>query len=322
MGHLLGNKVLGDVSVRFVDELEQGTVAIVEAADVDAALDLVTQATDLLRVFQKKGAIYPTTMFGLPGQLYRSHIRYLAAGDDGAGPGIRIRGEAIGCTFNDAARAAWLSSQTFASLAALVGVDQALEEGYRRALLGVQLLSQSVLEHRPAFKILNLVIALESMLLERQKAQQTLRLLRRATYFTCGRICGSMCGRDRTTCQFLKLNPDNNKDRKQLDRLRKLARIDPTWRCSERARYEHWYDLRSAVAHGDDQPVTAEDASQAEYWIFMWTVEPLLGWLVEHPVSPLLDLDKALAALGPVPAWQDPAPDPDTYEPDAISQAD
>jgi hypothetical protein len=96
-----------------------------------------------------------------------------------------------------------------------------------------------------------------------------------------------------------------------LDWLRKLAHKSPLWRCTEWLDYEHWYDLRSAVAHGDDQRVTAEDASQAEYWIFMWTAEPLLQWLVEHPVAPLAELDKALAALGPVPDWQNPVPDPD-----------
>lgn len=318
---LLGHKVIGAVTARFVEELEQGTVALVEAADIDAALDLVTQATDLLRVFQKKGARHRTTMFGLPGQLYRSHVRYLTVGDR-AGPGVRNRGEAVGCTFDDAAHDAWLGSRTFTSLAALVGVDHPLEEGHRRALLGVQLLSQAVLEHRPAFKILNLMIALESMLLERQKGQQTLRLLRRVTYFTCGKASDSLCGRDRPTCQFLKLDPGNKADQKQLDRLRKLAHMGPPWWCGEWARYEHWYWLRSAVAHGDDQPVTAKDASKAEYWIFMWTLEPLLEWLVEHPASPLVELDKALAALGPVPDWQNPVPDPDTYEPGAISPAD
>jgi hypothetical protein len=213
-------------------------------------------------------------------------------------------------------------SRTFTSLAALVGADHPLEEGPRRALLGVQLLSQAVLEHRPAFKLLNLVVALESMLLERSKGPQTLRLLRRATYFTCARPGSALCGRDRPTCQFLALNPDSRADRQQMEWLRKLAHMGPPWRCSEWLCYEHWYDLRSSVAHGDDQVVTAEDASQAEYWIFMWTIAPLFEWLVEHPTGPLAELDKALAALGPVPDWQNPVPDPDTYESGGNSPAE
>jgi hypothetical protein len=92
--------------------------------------------------------------------------------------------------------------------------------------------------------------------------------------------------------------------------------MGPPWHCGERASYSRWYELRSAVAHGDDDPVTSEEASQAEYWIFMWTLEPVLQWLVEHPVKPLEALDEALAALGPVPHWQKPVPNPATYNPD------
>jgi hypothetical protein len=110
-------------------------------------------------------------------------------------------------------------------------------------------------------------------------------------------------------------NPAIKGDRQQLDWLRKLAEIGPPWRCGEWLSYAHWYDLRSSVAHGDDEPVTAEEASQAEYWIFMWTVEPLLQWLVEHPGNPLGELDQALAALERVPDWQNPVPNPATYEP-------
>ena len=308
------HELAGDVANRVADELEQGTVAQVDASDVDEALDLVTLATDLLRVFQKKGARFRTTMFGLPGQVYRSNVRYFTVGEEG-GPAFRNRGEVLGSTLNEETHAAWQASRTFASLAAQVGADGPLDEGARRALLGVQLLSQAVLEHRPAFKILNLVIALESMLLERNHGPQTLRLLRRATYFTCSKAYDSMCGRDRAACQFLALDPAIRGDRQQLDWLRRLAEMGPPWRCSEWLSYAHWYDLRSSVAHGDDEPVTAEEASQAEYWIFMWTVEPLLQWLVEHPGNPLGELDHALAALEPVPDWQNPVPNPATYEP-------
>jgi hypothetical protein len=311
---LFGHKLIGELATQVAEELEKGTIARVDADDIDAALDLVILAIDLLRVFQKIGARFRTTMFGLPGQLYRSHVRYLTTGEP-RGPGYRYRGEAVGCTFNDQTHASWQGSRTFTSLAALVGADGPIEEGQRRALLGVQLLSQAVLEYRPAFKILNLVIALESMLLDRSRGPQTLRLLRRVTYFTCSRVTGSLCGRDRPACQFLALDPGTKADMRQLERLRKLARMDPCWGCREWFDYEHWYDLRSAIAHGDDKAVTAEDASQAEYWIFMWTVEPLLRWLVEHPVTPLSDLDSALKGLGPVPDWQDPVPDPDTYQP-------
>jgi hypothetical protein len=164
--------------------MAQGTVAQVDAPNIDAALDLVTVATDILRVFQKiQHYSYRTTMFGLPGQLYRSNVRYLMLGDE-VGPGFRNRGEAIGFTFSEEMHATWNSSRIFPSLAALVGTSGSPDDGPRRALVGIQLLSQAILEHRPGFKILNLIIGLESMLLERLTQSQGFRLARRALYFT------------------------------------------------------------------------------------------------------------------------------------------
>lgn len=78
---LLDHEIVGKVYREIVGEMAQGTVAQVDAPDIDAALDLVTVATDILRVFQKiQNNLSGTTMFGLPGQLYRSRVRYLTLG--------------------------------------------------------------------------------------------------------------------------------------------------------------------------------------------------------------------------------------------------
>lgn len=217
--------------------------------------------------------------------------------------------------FDDEARASWNGSPAFTSLAALVGASGPLDDGPSRALFGTQLLSQAILEHRPAFKILNLVMGLESMLLERLPQSQGFRLARRASYFTCGRHDDSLCGRDRPTCQCLALDPADRKDLRALKRLRELAEVDTRWRCSEWLTYLRRYDLRSSVGHGDDTPIDEQEARSAEYWTMRWTAEPLLLWLVEHPLTPLVSLDEAIAALPPVPHWQNPVPDSDTYEP-------
>lgn len=311
---LAAHEGLSKLYREFPDEIKQGTVAEVDAEDIDTALDLVTVATDLLRVFQRMRTIYAkTTMFGLPGQLYRSRIRYLIAG---VGPGFRNKGEALGFTFDEDAQAAWRSSPAFPQLAEATSTGQDLPEGLRRALLGVQLLSQAILEHRPPFKLLNLVIGLESMLLEREHQSQSFRLARRATYFTCGGFNDSLCGRGRDTCQCLALDPADRKARQSLKDLRTLAQIDTRWRCSSWLDYLHWYDLRSEVAHGDDTSVSEKDVSTAEFCILRWTAEPVLQWLIEHPDDPLGSLDAAISALAAVPRWQDPVPDPETYDPE------
>ena len=148
-----------------------------------------------------------------------------------------IRGKFRHFTLNQEAHTIWNDSAVFPSVAALVGTNPAAE-GHRRVLVGVQLLSQAILEHRPAFKILNLVIGLESMLLERRRQSQGFRLARRAAdIFTCSRRGGSMCGRDRSSCQALALDPESEANRESLKRFRKLAEMDTWWRCSERRHY-------------------------------------------------------------------------------------
>jgi hypothetical protein len=311
---LLDHEVIGQISREIAEEMRQGTAAQVDARDIDEALDLVTVATDILRVFQKtQYNMSKTTMFGLSGQIYRSRIRYIATGEVN-GPGFRNRGEVLGFTLNHDAHNTWDDLSVFPRLAALVGENQTAD-GHRRALVGVQLLSQAILEHRPAFKVLNLIIGLESMLLDRRSESQGFRLARRASYFTCGRWNDSMCGRDRPSCQALSLDPGSNAKRQSLKRFRELAEMDSRWRCSEWLNYLRWYDSRSSVAHGDDSAVDQEDAGRAEYWVLSWTAEPVLRWLLDHPDNPLEALDDALASLRPVRPWQDPVPNLETYDP-------
>ena len=313
---LFNHKIAGPVYRLTFDEIAKSAVAQVNGSDIDAALDLVNVAIDLLRIFQKtKHNMSETTMFGLPGQIYRSKIQYLTAGEDG-GMGWRYKGESLAFTFDSQSHAEWVNSRIFPALASFIGRSEGKADGPRRAILGVQLMSQAVLEHRPAFKMLNLIVGLESMLLERQTQSQGFRLARRASYFTCILATNSMCGRDRPTCQSLALNPDDNSSRRALVRLRALAEGDTRWRCSEWLNYLNWYDLRSSVAHGNDSLIDQEKASSAEYWILSWAMVPVLSWLMDHPDYPLESLDEAIAALPPVPGWQNPIPVLDTYDPD------
>lgn len=260
---LLHHEVIGTVCREIADEMRHGTAAQVDATDIDEALDLVAVAIDILRVFQKvRYNMTKTTMFGLPGQLYRSRTRYIAVGEVN-GPGFRNKGEVPGFTLDGEAYAAWNDSEVFPAVAALVGTSPDAD-GHRRALVGVQLLSQAILEHRPAFKILSLVIGIESMLLERLPVAQGFRLARRASYLTCSRITGSMCGRDDASCQALVLDPEGNANRRSLKRFRELGEIDTRWRCSEWHDYLRWYDRRSSVAHGDNTPVDQQDGTYSE----------------------------------------------------------
>ena len=57
--HLLDHEIMGRIYRETAEEIARGTVAQVDAADIDAAIDLVTLATDILRVFQR-GAMLET----------------------------------------------------------------------------------------------------------------------------------------------------------------------------------------------------------------------------------------------------------------------
>src|SRR5260370_33432546 len=103
-------------------------------------------------------------------------------------------------------------------------------------------------------------------------------MARRAAYFTCGRPDASLCGRDRPSCQCLKLDPGSNADRTAFKRLRHLADIDVRWRCSEWLNYQTWYGLRSSVSHGADAQITRQGASSAELCILRWLTSPVLRW--------------------------------------------
>lgn len=303
----------GGLARRLIAETPSACVAEVEAVDVDAALDRLVTALDILRVFQQcRFGTSRTTTFGLPGQVYRSSIRYVRVGP-GGGAGFRHRGDVLGWTFTAEAARLWYEPNHFRWLAENVGTaDLAL--GPNKALLGVQLLSQAILEHRPQFKLLSLVMALETMLLDREGSSQVLRLCRRAAYLTCGVAEQSLCGRDRDSCCCLTLDPARDNGRRALGRVRGLAEIDTRWRCSEWLRYLRWYDLRSAIVHGDATAIDEEEVSRAQYRIVHYALEPLLSWLISNPVDPLGDLDAALDALPPPPDWQHEVPDPATYD--------
>lgn len=120
-------------------------------------------------------------------------------------------------------------------------------ESQRRALIGIQLLSQALVEQRGTFKMVELVGALEAWLLPRRAAGQTFRLARAIAYFGCGGGDDDLCGRSRATCPYVELNPDISAERSKLKRLRIKGAIPP-WRCSEWHRVvAAWADVLPSV---------------------------------------------------------------------------
>jgi hypothetical protein len=276
--------------------------AEVPADDIEQALDLVTTAVDVVRVYQQATTHFETTMFGIPGEIQRSVVSYAQLGE-GMGVGWRARGQALGWTFGQDEHMGFRASRGFTFAANAVGIESP-NEAQRRALLGIQLASQAILDHRPALRILSALMAAEAMLLERKKSPQALRLARRAVFFTCGSAEDDLCGRARPTCPALS-TPVEGSNIAQLNDLRQRGDTDYRWRCSEWHRVLDWYNLRSEIVHGGSIQVSESQARSITYWLLHEVIPLALSWFAEHQTDPLGQLDDAIANLPAPPDWEE-----------------
>jgi hypothetical protein len=292
-------------NVEWFDELiaeqKSGAFATVEAADLDAAIDLVAQAVDVLRVLQHvRYFTSQLTQFGIAGDVGRGVVSYIQVEGAQVGRGFSRRGNPLGWTFSDPDE--WDRSPVFQWAASAIGASSP-SESQRRALVGIQLLSQALVEQRGTFKMVELVGALEAWLLPRQASGQTFRLARAVAFFGCGRHDNDLCGRSRETCPYLQLNPARDAERRELKRLRIKGALPP-WRCSEWHRVVDWYDDRSAVVHGSGPIISYKDASNSLYWVCRYLTEPILQWLADHTTDPVTALEAEIASLPPGPDWE------------------
>jgi hypothetical protein len=280
---------------------EHTTFAVVDANDRDEAIDLAAQAVDVLRVFQHvRYFTSPLTQFGIAGDVGEGSLPYFTIDGGRAGHGELRRGNPLGWGFSDPDE--WKSAPTFQWVAGAIGASSPTES-QERALVGIQMLSQALVEQRGTLKMVELVGALEAWLLSRKRAFQTFILARAIAFFGCGRHSNDLCGRSRDTCPYLELNPEAPTELKKLKLLRKRGGAPPL-RCSEWHRVVDWFDERSDVVHGEGPTISYRDASSALFWVCRYLAEPILQWLADHPTDPVAALEAEIAALPPAPAWQ------------------
>jgi hypothetical protein len=208
--------------------------------------------------------------------------------------GATRTGHLVGWTFDQLALDDWNASDAFQYLSASLR-DPTGTEGSERAVRGALLVDRASLEHGPDLKMIGYASALEAWLLPIAAGSETMRLARHVSWFGCGALDGSLCGRARPICPYLHLSPD--RDRGRLKRLRVLGEMHPAWRCSEWHRVMDWYETRSDAAHGRPNLVDPESARQAEYWIPHVLLEPILLWLRDHPSDPVGELIAQLDAI-------------------------
>jgi len=270
-------------------------------SDVDAAIELARLSLGALRLFARARRQYFTGSFGLPGDLYQSHVSYVAVWKQSAA-GFTFSGDHRGYEFTEESMNDWESSNGFQYLHAALK-DPNASDGAKRAVNGVRAYDRAAREHRPDLKMIGFAMALEAWLLPRRTTGQSLRLARHVSWFGCGQHNNDLCGRARPVCPYLHLSPDSKRDRDRLKVLQSLGDHHVSWRCAEWLRVRDWYEARSDAAHGDPLSVSTAQADEADYWIAHTLSEPILEWLGAHPIDPVTDLDQALNHVKQPSGW-------------------
>jgi hypothetical protein len=240
-------------------------------------------------------------MFGLPGEVRTGTLNYVAMGNR-AGLGWKRRGEHLGWKYRSEQHAEFRAS-VFAFAAAAIGKDNPTE-GERRAILGLQLASRAILEHRPPLRLLTVVMAAETLLLDGTQLGQSRALAQRSAYLLCARHEQVRCGRELPTCLVLGLSPDVSADAKDIGLFRDRGNADDRWRCSEWHRVLDWYGERSKIVHRGADNVDEKEASRALWWLTHDLLPVHLEWLHTHPDHPVEDLRAVISALPATPDRQ------------------
>jgi hypothetical protein len=286
-------KAIEEVRDHAIDGMRGWAAAEVKADDLTEAISLVHDALDVLRVFQQTRSQMKTTAFGLPGDVHQARMLYLDLHDDNVGVGFRDNGEVLGSGLPDRELAQWSDSR-FDEVADFIGRSDP-PDGPGRLVLACRLLARAVFETQPSLRTLETIIAVETLLGGQGKKYL---LARRVSFLVCGRVDGQRCGRDGPSCDFLKLNPTSDSDRKRIKAMERDARADPAKRCSEWLDFLDRYDDRCGVAHGEPGfEVPANDADGDLYWAIHWLLPAAIPWLLDHPNQPIDDLDTAISGL-------------------------
>ena len=283
-------------------ELDNYTVAdLAVSGDIDDAMPIVDSAVTVLRAVQHMECpmvVIRHQSFGLPGQVTSVLVSYFSLYDR-ALPGWRRTGALAGWTFGDDGHARWLSDLAYRFL------DQALRQPeenrtglQRRAMVAIQLLSNSWLSLQPDVRMLNAVMALEVLLGEDTGTKKHL-IARRAAYFACGWPGPVYADGTRTACALMSL-PLRPSGAPGVELTRLLSQMRAVHRPPLLAVLLHvlaLYDARSTIAHEGKLGLSADQENSATWFIAARLLHRVLTWFAGHPDDDLTELDRQIAAL-------------------------
>jgi len=272
-------------------------VAVVESKSIDNALDIIEQALNVFRVFQyglMRFAHY--THFGLPGEIHSGKIFYFQHGEIRNGPGFTSTGLQLGFELQNSGIDGWEQNARSLQFAVDAINNEDASAGAKRALTGIQYFSHSILQPNADLRVLLVVAGLEGMLKPDNEGSRSLILARKLTFLSCWKSgnCGHFDGQP---CPYVLFNPVEDEDRGLLKKLARMSREDYRWKCTYWEMVNTWYETRSGVAHGRPEGVDSHEVANFAYWSYHQYIAPTLEWLINHPTSPVEDLDKEMAAL-------------------------
>jgi hypothetical protein len=308
-------------------KLAKHTVVEVRAVDEQTARSHLRECVDVLTALTlRTNNSKHFGHFGLAGDLTSARDDTLHVGDEFVGLGARHVGHIKGLGLSNEEVRALVKSREFEFLHKALRAEER-NEGQRRALQGIWYFAMSVRALDDDISVLLASAAIEAWVLQEQEGK-TYTAARAVAWFSCLEP-GNLCGRDRTPCPYLLLNPANQDDRGRLRVLkalhderekvkqaakkvagRKVIPVFDGWTCSQWSRGAKWYDLRSEVAHGrvSDDPDAIEDIEEERhnkrFWIATRVLNPVLNWLEDHPDSPARDLASEIAALQKPDNWE------------------
>ena len=107
----------------------------------------------------------------------------------------------------------------------------------------------------------------------------------------------SICGRDRASCPYLALNPDDKKQSQDVIGLLERSKTDARVLCSEYFRVAGWYGARNRAVHEGTVGEDVKAVRNALYPLYRWFVPQAFRWYAAHGEEALRRLDEEIARV-------------------------
>lgn len=195
-----------------------------------------------------------------------------------------FRGGAVpGWRFSAEDHAAFCEDPGFTYLGSCVGLSPDQTSAMRRRLiLGLRLFNNAILDYDADRKLLSIVNALEILFAEDDWQGKAYGLARRAAFLSCSVPIGSMCGRDRSSCPYIAVDP-GRKVPQALKDLVKRSETDASVLCSHYRFAFDLYQWRNGAVHEGASGKDFEEVERAGWEVAQWVLPPLLAWCADHP---------------------------------------